>query len=65
MTTYYYELWDKETRNLVYDFDDENEVREALQTMPNVAGLAIARRDERGRTQWLPVDEFAPAGTLA
>ena len=48
-----FELWDTETRNLVDDFPDDSSARAALREMTDFGSLALARRDERGRTVWI------------
>jgi hypothetical protein len=49
----YFELWDIETRNLVDSFDDEASLRAALREIVNFETLALARRDDRGQTEWI------------
>ena len=61
----YYELWDRQTRNLVDDFDNEGELRAALHEMINLETLALARRDEHGRTEWVGIESFVATGAIA
>lgn len=55
----YFELWDVETRNLLYDFDTEVEALSAAQELialnPRVypEALALARGNDDGSTTWL------------
>jgi len=49
----HYELWDPETRNLVENFDAQEEAFSAIREIEDLSGLALARRDARGRTAWL------------
>jgi hypothetical protein len=48
-----FELWDTDTRNLVEEFADEASARAALRAISDFSSLALARRDERGRTEWV------------
>jgi hypothetical protein len=59
----YFELWDTETRNLLYDFETLDEALDAARTLaaPNVgvypAKMALARVDDDTKTTWLAVGE--------
>lgn len=62
---HYYELWDRQTRNLISDFADEDELRAALREMADIDSMALAKRDDRGRTEWISINSFLEAGALA
>lgn len=55
----YYELWDTQTRNLLYDFDTEAEALDAASELIDLNGsiypsvLALARGNDDGTTTWL------------
>lgn len=55
----HYELWDTETRNLVEDFDGEDEALvaadELIELNPAMypSTLALARQNDDGTTSWL------------
>lgn len=59
----FFELWDTETRNLLYDFDSLDEAIEAARQLVALnrhiypAKLALARVDENSRTTWLGVGD--------
>jgi len=55
----YYELWDIEDRNLLYDFPNAQETREAVEELIELNPLvypekmALARIDDEGNSTWL------------
>ena len=59
----FFELWDTETRNLLYDFDTLDEAIEAARQLVALnrhiypAKMALARVDDDSRTTWLGVGE--------
>ena len=59
----FFELWDTETRNLLYDFDTLDEAIEAARQLVALnegiypQKLALGRVDENSRTTWLGVGE--------
>jgi hypothetical protein len=59
----YFEIWDVETRNLLYDFDTVDEAFDAIHELveanpePGRVNLALGQVDEDNRTTWLAMGD--------